>query len=50
MINKKVINYIAKMVGNNMKLLSKAGMALRRVNGKILAWLSEMTLITWGSN
>jgi hypothetical protein len=46
MIKKKVINYIVKMVGNNMKLLSKVGMALRRVNGKILARLSEMTLIT----
>jgi hypothetical protein len=37
MIKKKVINYIAKMVGNDMKLLSKVGMALRRVHGKILA-------------
>jgi hypothetical protein len=37
MIKKKVINYIAMMVGNDMKVLSKVGMALRSVYCKILA-------------
>jgi hypothetical protein len=37
MIKKKVIKYIAKMVGKEMKVLCKVGMALRSVHGKILA-------------